>query len=85
MRFSKSERILPQYEGPVSTAKKQKKEERYKQWKEKQLHGKFIKETEEVRTEETWGWNRLFEERNRGLDICSTGTSPKNKLDKKEH
>ena len=85
MRFSKSERILPQYEGPVSTAKKQKKEERYKQWKEKQLHGKFIKETEEVRTEETWGWNRLFEERNRGLDICSTRTSPKNKLDKKEH
>ena len=42
LRFSKSEKILPQYEGPVSTAKKQKKEERHKQWKEKQLHGKFI-------------------------------------------
>ena len=27
-RFSKSERGLPEYEGPVSTAKKQKKEER---------------------------------------------------------
>ena len=45
-----------QYEGPVSTAKKQKKEERHKQWEEKQLHGKFIRETEEVRSEETWGW-----------------------------
>ena len=44
LRFSKSERILPQYEGPVSTAKKQKKKERYKQWKEKQLHCKFIRE-----------------------------------------
>ena len=31
LRFSKSERILPQYEGPVSTAKKQKKGERHKQ------------------------------------------------------
>ena len=37
---------------------KQKKEQRYKQWKEKQLHGKFIRETEEVRSEETWGWIR---------------------------
>ena len=54
--FSKSEKILPQYEGLVSTAKKQKKFERHKQWKEKQLHVKFIRETEEVRSEETWGW-----------------------------
>ena len=57
-RFSKSERILPQYEGLVSTAKKQKKEEKHKQGKEKQLHGKFIKETEEVKSKETWGWIR---------------------------
>ena len=53
MRLSKSERILPQYGGPVSTAMKQKKAQRYKQWKEKQLHGKFIREAEEVRSEET--------------------------------
>ena len=33
MRFSKSARILPQYEEPISTAKKQKKEERHKQLK----------------------------------------------------
>ena len=58
LRFSKSERILPQYEGLVSTAKKQKKEEKHKQGKEKQLHGKFIKETEEVKSEEAWGWIR---------------------------
>ena len=54
LRLSKSERILPQYEGPVSTGKKQKKEQRHKQWKEKQLHGKFIRETEKVRSGETW-------------------------------
>ena len=40
LRFSKSEKILPQHEGPVSTAKKQEKEERHKQWEEKHLHGK---------------------------------------------
>ena len=50
LRFSKSERILPQYEEPVSTTKKQKKEERHKQWKEKQHHGKFMRETEKVRS-----------------------------------
>ena len=58
MRFFKSEKILPQYEGPVSRAKKQKKEERHRQWKEKQLHGKFLRETEEVRSEKTWEWIR---------------------------
>ena len=31
-RISKSEEILLDYEGPVSAAKKQKKEERQKQW-----------------------------------------------------
>ena len=56
LRFSKSERILPEYKGAVSTAKKQKKEERHKQWKEKQLHGKFVRETKEARSEETWWW-----------------------------
>ena len=54
LRLSKSERILPQYGGPVSTAMKQKREQRHKQWKEKQLHGKFIRETEKVRIGETW-------------------------------
>ena len=29
--------------------------------------------------------DRLFEERNRGIDICSKRTNPKNELDKKEH
>ena len=55
MRLSNSERNLPEYEEPVSTAKKHKKEERHKQCKEKHLHGKFVTETEEVRSNETWG------------------------------
>ena len=58
LRLSKSERILPQSGGPVSTTKKQKKEQKHKQWKEKQLHGKFIREKEEIRSVETWGWIR---------------------------
>ena len=53
LRLSKSERILPEYEGPVSKAKKQKKKERHKERKEKQLYGKFRRETElEVRRHE---------------------------------
>ena len=56
LRLSKSERILTKYGGPVSTPKKQKKEQRHKQLKKKQLHGKFIREAEEIRSEETWGW-----------------------------
>ena len=58
LRLSKSERILPQYGGPVSTTEKQKKKQRHKKWKEKQLHGKFIRETEEIKSEETWEWIR---------------------------
>ena len=77
LRFSKSEKILPQCEEPVSTARKQKKEERHKQGKEKQLHGKFKKEM-------GMDQERLFEERNIGLDICSTRTSSKNETDKKK-
>ena len=45
--------ILPEHKGPVSTAKKQKNGEEHKQWKEKHLDGKFIRETEEIRSEET--------------------------------
>ena len=51
MRLSKNGRILPGYEGSAATAKKQKEEERNKQWKEKQLHGEFVRETEQVRIE----------------------------------
>ena len=42
---------------------------RHKQWKEKQLHGKFIRETKEVRSEETWGWIRkvYFKKETEGL------------------
>ena len=58
LRLSKSERILPQYGGPVSTTKKQKKKQATKQWKEEQLHGKFIREAEEIQSEETWEWIR---------------------------
>ena len=57
LRVSKSERILLEYKGPVSTSKKQKKEERPKQWKGKQFHGKFVRETE-VRSEKAWRWVR---------------------------
>ena len=43
LRVCKSEMILPENEGPVTTAKKQKNGERHKQWKEKHLDGKVYK------------------------------------------
>ena len=55
-RLSKSEKILPQYGGSVYTTNKPKKEQRHKRWKQKQLHGVFIRETEEIKSEETFGW-----------------------------
>ena len=58
LRFSKGAKILPEYERSISAAKKQKKEERRKQLKEKQLHGKSVRKIEEVRSEETYGWIR---------------------------
>ena len=53
LSLSKSERTLSEY---VSITKKQRKEERHKQWKEKKLYGKFERQPEYVRSEETWGW-----------------------------
>ena len=58
LKLVKSEKTLPQYDEQVSETKKQKKEERKWQWKEKHLHGKFLRETEEVQGEGTWGWIR---------------------------
>ena len=60
LRLSKNVRILPEYGGPLSTAKKRKKKkkQRQKRWQEKQLYGKFARKTKEVRSEETWGWTR---------------------------
>ena len=52
---------MPEYGGPLSTAKerkKKKKKKRQKRWQEKQLDGKFVRKTKEVRSEETWGWTR---------------------------
>ena len=49
LRCSISERILPEYEGLLSTAKKQKMEKRHKQWKETQLYGKFVRETKKLK------------------------------------
>ena len=35
-----------------------KKNKRQKRWQEKQLDGKFVRKTKEVRSEETRGWTR---------------------------
>ena len=40
----------------LRNAKKKKKKQ--KRGQEKQLDGKFVRKTKEVRSEETWGWTR---------------------------
>ena len=46
LRFSESERNMPKYDEPVSTAKKQKKDQKQKQCKQEKFHCKFLRETE---------------------------------------
>ena len=58
LRFSKSERTCHNMKDLYLQLRKKKKEERHKQWKEKQLLDKFITEKEEIRSKETWGWIR---------------------------
>ena len=50
--------ILGDQEENVAERKQRNKEKRKEQWKEKVLHGKFLRDTEEVRDAETWGWMR---------------------------
>ena len=52
------ERILPPIRGSTAALKKQQKEERHAKWQDKQLHGKFLRDTEEVRGKDSWRWNK---------------------------
>ena len=52
------EKILPPIRGSTAALKKQQMGERHAQWQEKQLHGKFLRDTEEVRGADSWRWNK---------------------------
>lgn len=65
--FRERERVFPENKEHVSAAKKQKKKEIRRQKTKKQL-GAAVIEKKEVRIEETG--KLIFEERNRGLNIC---------------
>ena len=66
-RERERERVFPGNKEPVSAAEKQKKEEIRRQKTKKQL-GTAVIEKKEVRIEKTG--KLIFEERNRGLNIC---------------
>ena len=40
----------------ASVLKKSKKEKRLEDWKEKVLHGQYLRKTKEVRSDQCWGW-----------------------------
>ena len=40
----------------VSVLKRSKKEKRLEDWEEKVLHGQYLKQTKEVRSDQCWAW-----------------------------
>ena len=62
--FHGSEEILPQAAWgdrldnleAESVLKKAKKEKRLQDWEEKALHGQYLRQTKEVRSEQSWVW-----------------------------
>ena len=40
----------------ASVLKRSKKEKRLEDWKEKVLHGQYLKQTKEVRSDQCWAW-----------------------------
>ena len=51
-----------------------------------QFHGRLVKETKEIRSEETWGWIRTFYlNKKMGGLIFAAQEALRNKLDKKKH
>ena len=58
IKYVKDENLLRIPEFTAEDTKKRRKEERMSNWKEKALHGKLVRNTEEVRSEESWSWIR---------------------------
>ena len=40
----------------ASVLKRSKKEKRFKDWEEKVLHGQYLRQTKEVRSDQCWAW-----------------------------
>ena len=40
----------------VSVLKRSKKEKRLEEWEEKVIHGQYLRQTEEVRSDQCWAW-----------------------------
>ena len=58
LQLVRNEGILPEFNETAETAKKRRQEERRNQWREKQLNGIFLRDTEDTRSVEPWRWIR---------------------------
>ena len=58
IKYVKDENLLRIPEFTAEDTKKRRKEERMSNWNEKALHGKLVRDTEDVRSEESWSWIR---------------------------
>ena len=58
IKWLKDENLLSIPKNTIEAEKKRRKEEKMLKWKEKALHGKLMRDTEEVRSEASWCWVR---------------------------
>ena len=59
--------------------KKHKADELKQHWREKKVHGQFVREMpDKVDKDKSWQW--LFEDRNRNVVMCCTGTGHQDTL-----
>ena len=75
------EKVLDEEEN-LQEYQKRMQEEKIRNWKEKALHGDFVRQTTDVAGEDSLGWLRKKETR---FDPSCSRTSLKNKLDQAQH
>ena len=64
------ERLIQAARGEAgSVLKRSKKEKRLEDWEEKVLHGQYLRQTKEVRSDQYWAWlqNEISKERQKVL------------------
>ena len=62
-------------------------EEKVRDWKDKPLHGVFVRDTEEISAEESWKWlrNGYLKKETEGIDLRGARTGPENQLSQVPH
>ena len=81
-----NEKVLDEEEN-LQDYKKRRQEEKIRDWKEKALHGEFVRQTADVAREDSWRWlrNGFLKKETEGLILAAQEQAFKNKLDQAQH